>query len=77
MFAILIAALLLDPAATLRPDSYDAPVPASVANAARASALVAMPEVVLYTCAMHPEVTSMKPGACPKCGMTLVKKAKR
>ncbi len=27
-----------------------------------------------YTCPMHPEVTSDKPGSCPKCGMTLVKK---
>ena len=27
-----------------------------------------------YTCPMHPEVTSTKPGNCPKCGMKLVKK---
>ena len=27
-----------------------------------------------YTCPMHPEVQSDKPGKCPKCGMTLVKK---
>lgn len=26
----------------------------------------------LYTCAMHPEVVSDKPGKCPKCGMTLI-----
>src|SRR6266446_9923384 len=24
-----------------------------------------------YTCPMHPEVTSIKPGRCPKCGMAL------
>ncbi len=26
-----------------------------------------------YTCTMHNEVMSDKPGKCPKCGMTLVK----
>jgi len=25
-----------------------------------------------YTCTMHPEVRSDKPGNCPKCGMKLV-----
>jgi hypothetical protein len=29
---------------------------------------------VQYTCTMHPDVLSDKPGKCPKCGMTLVKK---
>lgn len=29
-------------------------------------------EVAVYTCPMHPEVKSDKPGNCPKCGMTLV-----
>lgn len=28
----------------------------------------------VYTCPMHPEVKSSKPGECPKCGMFLVKK---
>lgn len=33
---------------------------------------------VTYTCPMHPEVHSSKPGKCPKCGMNLVKeKAKQ
>lgn len=32
------------------------------------------PDKVQYTCTMHPEVISYKPGKCPKCGMTLVKK---
>jgi len=27
---------------------------------------------VTYTCPMHPEIVSPKPGTCPKCGMTLV-----
>jgi hypothetical protein len=30
----------------------------------------------VYTCPMHPEVTSDKAGKCPKCGMDLVKKSK-
>ena len=30
---------------------------------------------IIYTCPMHPEVTSDKPGKCSKCGMDLVKKA--
>lgn len=27
-----------------------------------------------YTCPMHPEIVRDKPGTCPKCGMTLVRK---
>lgn len=33
-----------------------------------------MEAAVSYTCPMHPEVVSDKPGQCPKCGMDLVKK---
>jgi hypothetical protein len=29
---------------------------------------------VQYTCPMHPEIITDKPGSCPKCGMTLVEK---
>ncbi len=29
---------------------------------------------VYWTCVMHPEIRADKPGQCPKCGMTLVKK---
>jgi hypothetical protein len=32
------------------------------------------PAAVQYTCMMHPGVLMDKPGKCPKCGMTLVKK---
>ena len=32
-------------------------------------------QVVQYTCPMHPEIKSSKPGSCPKCGMNLVKVA--
>jgi hypothetical protein len=31
-----------------------------------------MAENAKYTCPMHPEVISDKPGDCPKCGMKLV-----
>lgn len=34
------------------------------------------PSTVVYTCPMHPEVTSGSPGKCPKCGMTLQPKNK-
>ncbi len=30
-----------------------------------------------YVCSMHPEVTSEKPGKCPKCGMDLIKQEKK
>ncbi len=28
-------------------------------------------QLVVYSCPMHPDVTSKKPGKCPKCGMAL------
>lgn len=31
-------------------------------------------QTVVYTCSMHPEIIRDKPGNCPICGMTLVKK---
>ena len=30
---------------------------------------------ITYTCSMHPEISSDKPGSCPKCGMDLIQKA--
>src|SRR3989442_3373461 len=29
-------------------------------------------ESTVYSCSMHPEVQSSKPGKCPKCGMKLL-----
>ncbi len=46
------------------PDGYVQPRPAAPPAAAPASK-------VTYTCPMHPEVRSDKPGPCPKCGMAL------
>jgi FtsP/CotA-like multicopper oxidase with cupredoxin domain len=43
------------------------------ADANTSAARVATPPT-LYTCVMHPEVISDKPGKCPKCGMKLVPK---
>ncbi len=31
----------------------------------------------MYTCPMHPEIVSDKPGTCPKCGMALVLKTEK
>ncbi|MEO5995788.1 MAG: heavy metal-binding domain-containing protein, partial [Chitinophagaceae bacterium] len=35
------------------------------------------PQPDTYTCVMHPEIHSSKPGNCPKCGMKLVKEKTR
>jgi hypothetical protein len=38
----------------------------------KASPTAATRGKVSYTCPMHPEFVSDKPGSCPKCGMDLV-----
>lgn len=43
-------------------------------NEGIADTAVSKTAVVSYTCTMHPEVVSEKPGKCPKCGMALVEK---
>ncbi|MCY1016882.1 heavy metal-binding domain-containing protein [Pyxidicoccus sp. MSG2] len=70
------------PPSALDPSSPDAPEapPASLpsALAAPVASEPAAPSrgqagtATLYTCVMHPEVRSDKPGTCSKCGMKLV-----
>ena len=50
-----------DATATTRPSAVELPTSQRHAQA-------------LYTCPMHAEVVSDKPGRCPKCRMSLVKK---
>lgn len=52
---------------------YDRPKKETVK--AQETTTTASAEKAIYTCPMHPEVQSDKEGNCPKCGMTLMKKA--
>jgi Cu+-exporting ATPase len=45
--------------------AHASPVPAP-------AAMSGVGQTAVYTCPMHPEVRSPKPGSCPKCGMPLV-----
>jgi RND family efflux transporter MFP subunit len=50
------------------PDTTTSPAPATTNSPAPVKPAAKQ----LYTCPMHPDVISDKPGQCPKCGMTLV-----
>jgi hypothetical protein len=36
--------------------------------------LILSKTATVYTCSMHPEITSEKQGECPKCRMSLIEK---
>jgi hypothetical protein len=59
--------LLIAAAFAVTPLLVQAGQPAEPAHSATPAATVQK-----YTCEMHPEVISDKPGKCPKCGMNLV-----
>ena len=50
------------------------PAPTTTPTEPTPDAGATKPGATLYTCPMHPEVISDKPGKCQKCGMTLVPK---
>jgi hypothetical protein len=64
LFAALFATLTLFLTATLLAQSQNPPVAAPADPSAEPP--------VIWTCPMDPEVHSLQPGKCPRCGMTLV-----
>jgi len=62
------------PMPATRDGSSGAPATDHSQHGAMATPQVKPAAATVYTCPMHPEVTSDKPGTCPKCGMALVKK---
>jgi hypothetical protein len=50
-------------------------LPSGIASCKNSSHTTSDSKAVIYTCPMHPEVTSeLADSKCPKCGMDLVKK---
>lgn len=54
-------------AAAWRPDAADGAAPEKPAASPA-------PAGAQYTCPMHPEIMQPAPGACPRCGMPLIRK---
>lgn len=66
---LMAVAILFSAGAIFAADFHSGKMTADTAKKAK-------PAKVVYTCPMHSDVISDKPGKCPKpgCGMTLVKK---
>jgi hypothetical protein len=69
-FMLMAAAILFSIASVFAANHYKGTMPTDTTKKAR-------PAKVIYTCPMHPDLISYKPGKCPRpgCGMTLVKKS--
>jgi hypothetical protein len=64
----------LDPSSPAAPESPPLVLAALSPSAGKGGVGGTQPAII-YTCPMHPEITSNKPGNCPICGMKLVPKA--
>jgi hypothetical protein len=60
--------------AALSPSPETPPVASQATGESAADGKTGKQPATIYTCPMHPEVISDKPGRCPKCGMKLVPK---
>ncbi len=69
---LLLAALLIAGPVTLSANTLQQSQPAP--KKPKTDTTKTPKAAVQYTCPMHPEVLSAKPGKCDKCGMNLVKK---
>ncbi len=67
---LMAAAILFSAATVFAADMHNGKMSADTTKKTK-------PAKVQYTCTMHPEVILDKPGKCPKCGMTLVKKVEK
>ena len=72
-FALSLAGCSQKKQAPASAPQYAAPAETSAAAPAD-TARAAVAGKTMYTCTMHPDYVTDKPGSCPKCGMVLVAK---